>query len=288
MELIKELSQNISNGSNSAQNEASVASVFELELFSFIKDLLKLKYYPEKEKQIDTERHVSKGRIDSKIGALVIEFKHKSKLRTIKQQEEASAQIIQYLNGLYSKHQTDYLGLITDGTKCKFIRNENGAIREETFENIQHYHLDALIKNIVLLSKKALTPDNLVKDFCTPENDNIAKTLTYQLLDALENNPTDRSLMLFNEWKELFRLAHDDKSKQKAIAERRSALSIIVGRELKNKDEEYLVLYAIQTTYAIIVKIIAYKVISKIRFNKSLIDFNKLANADPETLRFQL
>ena len=99
LELIKELSQNISNGSNSAQNEASVASVFELELFSFIKDLLKLKYYPEKEKQIDTERHVSKGRIDSKIGALVIEFKHKSKLRTIKQQEEASAQIIQYLTG---------------------------------------------------------------------------------------------------------------------------------------------------------------------------------------------
>lgn len=285
---ITELGQKIAKNSSLAKNEASVVSVFELELFSFIKDFLNIRYYPEKEIQIDTEIHVSKGRIDSKIGALVIEFKHKSKLKTIKQQEKASTQLIQYLNGLYSQNQTDYLGLITDGTKCKFIRNENGTIREETFGDIQYYHLDTLIKNIVLLSKKALSPENLVKDFCTPEDENIAKTLTYQLIEALENDPTDRSLMLFNEWKELFRLAHDDKSKQKAIAERKAALSKIVDRELKNKDEEYLVLYAIQTTYAIIVKIIAYKVISKIRFNKSFIDFNTLANADHETLRLQL
>ena len=49
-----------------------------------------------------------------------------------------------------------------------------------------------------------------------------------------------------------------------------------------------MVLYALQTTYAIIIKIIAYKVISKIRFNRSLIDFNTLASADYETLRLQL
>ena len=288
IQLIKELCQKICDGSDVAENEASVASVFELELFSFIKDILNVKYYPEKEKPIDTERHVSKGRIDSKIGALVIEFKHKSKLKTIKQQNEASQQLIQYINGLYSQNQNDYLGLITDGTKCKFIRNEKETISEEPFEKIQYYHLDTLIKNIVLLHKKALTPENLLKDFCTPESDNVAKTLTLQLIHALEKNPTDRSLMLFNEWKELFRLAHDDKSKQKAIEERKDALSRIMGRELKTNDDEYLVLYALQTTYAIIIKIIAYKVISKIRFNRSLIDFNTLASADYETLRLQL
>ena len=77
------------------------------------------------------------------------------------------------------------------------------------------------------------------------------------------------SKMLFHEWKELFRLAHDDKSKQKAIEERRESIGDVLGRELKSNDEEYMVLYALQTTFAIIVKIIAFKVISKIRFHKS-------------------
>src|SRR5690606_32764992 len=61
-----------------------------------------------------------------------------------------------------------------------------------------------------------------------------------------------------------------------------------IGEKLKNNEDEYLALYAIQTTYAIIVKIIAYKVISKIRFNKSLIDFNKLSETDFDTLRHQM
>ena len=94
--------------------------------------------------------------------------------------------------------------------------------------------------------------------------------------------------MLFNEWKELFRLAHDDNSKQSAIEDRKKSLEEVIGEELKNNEDEYLALYAIQTTYAIIVKVIAYKVISKIRFNKSLIDFNKLSETDFDTLRHQM
>jgi hypothetical protein len=44
-------------------------------------------------------------------------------------------------------------------------------------------------------------------------------------------------------------------------------------------------LYALQTAYAIIVKIIAFKVISKIRYNANLIDFDSLANANSDVLR---
>lgn len=94
--------------------------------------------------------------------------------------------------------------------------------------------------------------------------------------------------MLFNEWKELFKLAHDDSSKQKAIEDRKKSLEEAIGQKLKTNDDEYLALYAIQTTYAIIVKIVAYKVISKIRFKKSLLDFNKLSETDLSTLRLQM
>jgi hypothetical protein len=285
--LLKEVSQDIHNESKKAENEASIVSIFELELFSFIKDILGLKYYPEKEKTINTERHISKGRIDSKIGALVIEYKHTSKLIKTVDKEKASSQLIDYLKGLAVKDNLDYYGIVTDGTQCKLIIIENGIINEGAFEKLSSKHLDGIIKDIVLLDKVALTPENLVKDFCDAEN-SLSKQLILSLYNTLKNEATGRSLMLFNEWKELFRLAHDDNSLQKTIQERKKSLEEVIGSKLKNSDDEYLALYAIQTTYAIIVKIIAYKVISKIRFNKSLIDFNKLSESDFGTLRHQM
>ena len=85
LQLLYELSNDIYRESLKAENEASIVSIFEIELFSFIKEVLGIKYYPEKEKQVNTQRHISKGRIDSKIGALIIEFKHTSKLSTLLQ-----------------------------------------------------------------------------------------------------------------------------------------------------------------------------------------------------------
>lgn len=286
-ELLTEVSSDIITESKKAENEASIVSIFELELFSFIKETLGLKYYPEKEKTINTERHISKGRIDSKIGALVIEFKHTSKLKTTEHKNKASSQLSDYLKGLSDKNNLDYFGIVTDGTQCKLVNIENGLLNEGAFEKLAPKHIDRIIKSIVLLDKVALTPENLVKDFCESDN-SLSQRLVLCLYKTLKTNPTGRSLMLFNEWKELFRLAHDDNSKQKAIEERKKSLEEIIGNELKTNDEEYLALYAIQTTYAIIVKIIAYKVISKIRFNKSLIDFNKLSETDFETLRHQM
>ena len=286
-ELLAEVSNDIYTESKKAENEASIVSIFELELFSFIKDTLGLKYYPEKEKTVNTERHISKGRIDSKIGALVIEFKHTSKLKSSDHKSNASSQLINYLKGLNDKNNLDYFGIVTDGTQCKLINIENGVINESAFEKLSFKHIDRIIKNIVLLDKIALTPENLVKDFCESDK-SLSKNLTRCLFNTLISSPTGRSLMLFNEWKELFRLAHDDNSKQKAIEDRRKSLEETIGEELKTNEDEYLALYAIQTTYAIIVKIIAYKVISKIRFNKSLIDFNKLSETDFETLRYQM
>lgn len=53
-------------------------------------------------------------------------------------------------------------------------------------------------------------------------------------------------------------------------------------------DEEYTALFALQTAYVIIIKIIAYRILSIIRYKDSLIDFESLINIDSETLRFQL
>lgn len=286
-DTLTEVCSDIIAGCKTAENEASVVSIFELELFSFIKETLGLKYYPEKEKSVATERHVSKGRIDSKIGALVVEFKQPSSFNSIEKKKKASKQIRDYLNGLYKKNETEYLGFVTDGVECQVVRMEEGKIFEGAYENLATDHLDLLIKNIVLLEKVALTPENLVKDFCSNDH-SLAQELTLELFKTLQESATGKSKMLFQEWKELFRLAHDDKSKQKAIEERKAALEAVVGQKFKTKDGEYLSLYALQTTYAIIVKVIAFKVISKIRFSQSLIEFSELSNTDLDSLRHQM
>ena len=287
LQLLYELSNDIYRESLKAENEASIVSIFEIELFSFIKEVLGIKYYPEKEKQVNTQRHISKGRIDSKIGALIIEFKHTSKLSTLLQKEKSSSQLKEYLKGLSNNNNLDYWGVITDGTQCKFITIQNNIVTEGAFEKLSPNHIDKIVKNIVLLERVALTPENLVKDFCE-SNNSIARDFSLCLYATLKTTPTGRSLMLFNEWKELFKLAHDDSSKQKAIEDRKKSLEEAIGQKLKTNDDEYLALYAIQTTYAIIVKIVAYKVISKIRFKKSLLDFNKLSETDLSTLRLQM
>lgn len=270
-----------------ADNESSIVSIFEIELFSLINEFFSLKYFPEKERQISTIRHVSKGRIDSKIGALIIEYKHHSKLKTENQRDVASSQLSNYLTSLNNEESTEYIGILTDGIQCKIITIEFGHIHEGAFEKISFRHLDRIIKSIILLEKVALTPKNLVKDFCGSDQ-NISKDLSICLFKTLKTSATGRSIMLFNEWKELFRLAHDDNSKQKAIEERRKSLEEYINYNLRSNEDEYLALYAIQTTYAIIVKIIAFKVISKIRFNKSLNRFDTLSEADFNTLRYQM
>ena len=93
--------------------------------------------------------------------------------------------------------------------------------------------------------------------------------------------------MLFTEWKELFNLSHDDISKQQAIIDRKQSLENLLDYTFVDRDDEYLAMFALQTAYAIIVKMIAYKVISQIRFNKSLINFTDLLEYDSEPLRIQ-
>lgn len=286
-ELIKKLTSDIISNSKTAENEATVVSGFEIQLYGFVDNILGLKILPTKEKHVGTERHIAKGRIDSKVGALIIEFKHSSALKTESQQKKATEQLISYLKGLNSEDGINYKGLITDGIVIKFVSIQDGLIKEEPFQSLTYRAMDRIIRDIVLLEQKALTPQNLVKDFYNSEDDSIALELVHNLYESLKD-PSVKTMQLFEEWKELFRLAHDDKSKQQAIEDRRDALSKIIGHKVHDNTDEYKILYALQTSYAIIIKLVAFNVLSKIKFNINLLDYNRLSGMDSETLRSKI
>lgn len=273
-----------------APNEATIATNFELKLYGQIKLRLQIEFEPIKEQAIDTKRHIMKGRIDSRIGALVIEYKHKSKLDTVTLQAKAISQLKNYLEHLPDDLKHGAVGVLTDGYRIKFIScSDDDTFSETAFEELSETHLLRIIRGVLSLDKKALTPDNLITGFCEGQL-SPAKNLALALYQALDAHPTGRSNMLFQEWQSIFRLAHDDRSKQTAIEERRNALAETLAINISPKDNttEYKALYAIQTSYAIIVKAIAFKVLASIRVQKHAVGFSDLAASSSETLRSHL
>ncbi len=91
-QLLAEMSKRIVNKSKMAPNEATIEGNFDNELFAFYRQIfgpLGFEYNPVKEASIATNRHLTKVRADSAIGALVVEFKQPSTLKNINMQNKA-------------------------------------------------------------------------------------------------------------------------------------------------------------------------------------------------------
>lgn len=283
-DLLKETVIDIKNQAKSAKNEATTESIFEHELYGLLKHI-NFKFLPEKEVAVNTRRHIGKGRMDSKIGGVVIEYKHHKKLKTTDDINKSTEQLINYLSGLSEKNPSYYYGFLTTGLKCKEIIFENKQLlSESTLVEFTDAEAFRLVKNIVLLEKTALTPENLIKDFCYPKEDSLVYRMTRNLFLMLKTNPTKKTRMLKLEWEQLFKLGHDDKSQQKMIQEREKELQKIINKKFEKYDQ-YTALFALQTTYAIIIKLIAYRIISELRFEKPLKSYHSWLRADEKTLR---
>lgn len=292
---LKEMAGRIIAASKKAPNEATIESRFDCELFAFFREHfgpLGFEYNPIKEKSIATCRHVAReasGRADTAISTLVIEFKQPAALAGEEQKNKAINQISDYLIGLSRLNDEEmFEGFVTDGIKGCFITYSGGKITKEKFMDLDEWALDRIIQNILSLKLIAFNAENLVDSFCNPPlNDGIAFRLVEILFKILRGKMCTKTEMLFYEWKELFNLAHDDTSKQQAIIDRKKSLEKLLGVELADTEDEYLALFALQTAYAIVIKVIAYKLISQIRFDESLISFDRSMQMESEQLRVQ-
>ena len=198
--LLKEMCRRISNKAKIAPNEATIESYFDCELFAFFRDIfepLGFEYNPVKEVAVSTKRHVTKGRADTAIGALVIEFKQISTLSNEEQQNKAINQISDYLAGFDFDEET--VGFVTDGTKgCFIVKNDQGTF-VENFYKLSVEQLDRLIQSIIRLNLTALNSRNIVENFCNPpENDGIAFELVKVLYNNLSISITPKTQILFN------------------------------------------------------------------------------------------
>ncbi len=272
-------------GAKTAQNEATIESLFERVVYALLKEV-GIKFSPEKEVAIETRRHTGKGRMDSRIGAVVIEYKHRSKLYSESDILLAQQQLKNYTESLSKNLKNEIVGFLTDGLSLFEVRTFNGEVLSESGkEKINVNNLERFIKTIVSLEKTALTSENLIKDFCATSYEGVLFRVARILNNILRDKATPKTNMLRLEWEELFRLAHDDQSQQKRIEQRREALSNIFEITLDDAPLEYQALFALHTAYAIILKLMAHRVVSDIRFGTVMQKYKSLMHSDSASLR---
>ena len=284
----------IMRDSLNSNSEATTSAIFEREIYFLVRKSTGIKIDFRKEQKVDNIIHIfnphsdkkGSGRLDAIVNTLIIEYKHHSKLKTKEQVCAASQQVIEYLTALYKNEKIKYRAILTDGIKIAYFAFNEEEITQTTLAAITSKDLGIIIKALVDNSKKKFISSNVLNDFTI---DNISpspsKTLALKLYDLLKNSKTEKTEMLFKEWQALMHLSVSDNGKSNDIKKRRADLSLIFSDDISNAENEYLAFYALQTTYAIIVKLIACKVIERLNFNEKTAFFHDLTNVTSKELQ---
>ena len=310
MQLMSDQFNTISAG---AQSESDIATKMDAAILSFSMNVLEPSGQPgielDKERKVTIEKekateegivkYFARGRIDSKYSSVVIEYKQPSAYKTKADTDSAFFQALDYLNSLYVENEGTYLGIVTDGARCQFLlfndrikdlydTDKSRVSPQTSVKRLDAEMTDRLIKAIMNLRVKALNADNLEKDLIIEQKSgkNIIYHLTSSLYRSLENMDSITEVS-YGQWMNNFGLSHDDASKQKAIEDRRRDLAELIDREKIETNEEYKILFALQTSISILAMLIAYKVVLLVK-GEEYSSFSELLGMNMENRRIEL
>ena len=111
----------------SAANEATIEGAFERIVYGVLRDI-GVPFHPDKEIPVKTRRHTARGRTDSRIGALVIEYKQPSTLASTTDIKKATEQLTDYVSAISANLENEVVGFLTDGTKILELRAVTGEV----------------------------------------------------------------------------------------------------------------------------------------------------------------
>ncbi|PNP96944.1 hypothetical protein [Moraxella sp. RCAD0137] len=271
-----------------AKNEKTIETQFDMRIFSLFQKFfnpLGYQYNPHKEKNIVTYKS---GFVDTALANVLIEFKQPSALASKTDKQSAIKQTLNYLNGENKDSINKTFAMTTDGNICAIFTVDNkGVVRFEDYTDITYEHYERVIKAIVGLNQKNFDSTALINDFA-PVNNSPIRALTLLLYKTISESSTTKTQMLLKEWKNLFKLSHDDHSQQQDIIKRKKSLSDYLSVNLDDSDSEYNALFALQTAYSILIKLIAFKVISQVKFDDSLVNYSEMLNAKSQALQSKM
>ncbi len=156
-----------------------------------------------------------------------------------------------YLERLFEKINISYQVIITDGNSMTCLKWNQETMVHSGWKPLDRNHLDFMVKAIVMDNRKMLISQNLLDDFViTPKS--CTSELVIALYEMLKTNCTKMMKSQFLEWQNAMYLSRDDKENSK----RKMDVSRIIGENVASQSDEYKALYALQTAYSVIVRMI--------------------------------
>lgn len=278
--LVIQLNRDCAN----ANSESTIASRVESSLKSAL-NWYGEDFKPTREESVKIKliKRVSSKRIDSRFKNIVTEYKTTLKLDEL---DENTNQLLEYiLNLALNEKQAlkSYVGILTDGNKVRFIDFDNENPSFSKLSELNLFSFKELIKIYLSLDKRNLSSINLLNDFSITNDNGISINFARSLYKSLEL-PSEKTFMLHSEWERLFKLASQNENNLKAIKVRNKVLSEYLDCPLEDFNLAKG-LFALQTTYTVIIKLVAYYTISNLFFQKSDLKFQNLLKLDSNELR---
>ena len=253
---------------------------------------------------LDRERTLINGRADAVYNRFVIEYEPPGSLRkepSARPNLHAIGQVKQYMEGLerLERQRKERLaGAVLDGAFFIFVRYRDEHWRVDAPEPVSAHSTETFLRYLLSLStEKAVTPENLVRDF--GENSNTARAVVpalYRALGALTTPPAptpalsrnqgreERGVVgaLFQQWRRQFQevTGYDPAGGQLDAA----ALARSYAVKEPQPDIERL-FFAIHTYYAIFIKLLALQVAHYYLMPKVGSGLAAAANYDADKLR---
>lgn len=202
------------------------------------------------------------GRADAVYNRFVIEYEAPGSLtdRDSQKNRHAVGQVKQYIEDLVKveRHKPERLaGVVTDGYYFIFARFRSGVWHPDPPLPVTADSTGRFLASLYLLStEKALTADNLVRDF--GENSNVARLAVSALYNALSKTQNPKAQVIYEQWREQF-------SEVCGYEEGSPRLDVrALAREYHVQDPKpnaFRLFFAIHTYYATFIKLLAVQVV---------------------------
>jgi hypothetical protein len=215
------------------------------------------------------------GRLDAIHQGVVIEYKKPKLLRSASEREKALGQLCGYLETLaldetaqpdaeapaYTQEQEEKLvsnvGLATDGSRFIFVQRRARKWHLQTRE-LDEDTTELLLVWLRAMQRKGLSPENLLADF-GPQTEHAASVVSV-LAQLVQSDSHPKANVVFNEWKRIFGIVYGEEQLHRTSrADETKALTVAYKLDLGV--EFPVLLFAIHTYYALLMKLLATEVI---------------------------
>lgn len=204
------------------------------------------------------------GRADAVYNRFVVEYEPPGSLRKsngYRSNQHAITQVKDYIEGLHriERHRKERIaGVAMDGSWFIVVRYKNDIWNVDDPVLVTPESTERFLRYLSSLStEKALTPDNLVRDF--GENTTIGRLCVSTLYDALTNSNNKKAKAIYNQWGQQFSQTIDYKEATTKL--KVDDLAKRYGVKAKSVDP-FILFFVIHSYYAAFIKLLAVQIAS--------------------------